>query len=337
MVSVIVPVYKSEKTLERCVKSLTEQDYADIEILLIVDGPPDGSGMLAEKLAATDARIRVINQKNQGVSKARNRGIKEAHGKYIRFVDSDDYVGKHSITPMVEQLEKDGSDMVIAGFQHLYFKDVVEKLPHMEGCLPIDNCLQDMERLYVDGFLNMPWNKLFRREKISGGFPTDRTLGEDLVFNMNYILTCERISVIRENVCAYIQDDRGTTLSTQKRDDKIETAIYLYEQSKDFFIKLSQGKRNDFPFLDTKVITTYLDEVETIGFADVPVMEKKQIIKAYAEAAHDFISQTKEQNIRPDKPDYKIIYFFLKRNRVDMTWLMVRLRTAVVRLVRRGR
>ena len=67
MVSVIVPVYKSEKTLERCVDSLLRQDYEDVEILLIVDGPPDGSGILAEKLAGKDDRIRVINQKNQGV------------------------------------------------------------------------------------------------------------------------------------------------------------------------------------------------------------------------------------------------------------------------------
>ena len=73
MVSVIVPVYKSEQTLERCVNSLLMQDYDDIEILLIVDGPPDGSGILADKLAKTDDRIRVINQTNQGVSESRRQ------------------------------------------------------------------------------------------------------------------------------------------------------------------------------------------------------------------------------------------------------------------------
>lgn len=335
MVSVIVPVYKSEKTLERCVTSLTGQDYEDIEILLIVDGPPDGSGILAQELSRKDKRIRVINQENQGVSRARNRGIQEAKGEYIRFVDSDDYVGVHSISPMVEQMEKDGSDLVIAGYNHLYFGNVVEKLPHFQGCLEVSSCQEEMEKLYVDGFLNMPWNKLFRKERISEGFPTDRTLGEDLLFNLEYILSATRISVIREKVCEYIQDDRGTTLSTKKRDDKIETALYLYEKSRDFFIKLNQEKRTSFPFLERKVITTFLDEVETIGFAAAGSGEKKQVIKSYAQATKDFLRQTEEKTIVPDKLDYKIIYFFLKRNMPGMTLLMVRLRTAVVAFVRR--
>ena len=99
MISVVVPVYKSEKTLEKCVNSLCAQTDRDLEILLVVDGPPDGSGILADELAKKDERIRVINQVNQGVSRARNRGIKEAKGEYIRFVDSDDYVDEERKRP----------------------------------------------------------------------------------------------------------------------------------------------------------------------------------------------------------------------------------------------
>nr|MBQ8252271.1 glycosyltransferase family 2 protein [Lachnospiraceae bacterium] len=339
MVSVIVPVYRSEQTLERCVKSLLAQDYENIEILLIVDGPPDGSGILADELAKTDARIRVINQVNQGVSRARNRGIAEARGRYIRFLDSDDYVGEHSISPLVEQMEKDGSDIVIAGYDHLYFGSRIPKTPHVSGYYPMESG-QSQEvlcRLHEAGFLNMPWNKLFRREKMTVQFPTDRTLGEDLLFNMQYMSEISGFSVIQDSVCMYIQDDRGTTLSTKKRNDKIETALYLYQKSKEFFLRLGVEKGEKLAFLDTKVITTFLDEVEMTGFSDGNSKERRQEILSFAEAARDFVHGDEPRIIRLDKLDYKIIYFFLKRKNISMTMFMVWLRTIVVKLVRKGR
>ena len=337
MVSVIVPVYKSEQTLERCVTSLLEQDYEDIEILLIVDGPPDGSGILAEKLACRDSRIRVINQVNQGVSKARNRGLREAKGEYIRFLDSDDFVEKDSISPLVRRMEEDGSDLVITGYHHLYFGDKIEKLPETEGAYRVKEAAEELARLYCGGFLNMPWNKLFRREKIVHEFPTDRTLGEDLLFNMQYISSIEKVSVIRTCVCEYIQDDRGTTLSTKKRNDKIETALYLHQKSKEFFEQMDEEKRVDLTFLDTKVITTFLDEVEMTGFAEGNRKEKRQIVQSYAQATKEFLATDAVGAVNPDKLDYKIIYFFLKRNMISVTMLMVELRTIVVKLVRKGR
>ena len=339
MVSVIVPVYKSEQTLERCVVSLLNQDYKDIEILLIVDGPPDGSGILADQLAQRDARIRVINQVNQGVSKARNRGIAEAKGEYIRFLDSDDYVPMHSISPMVRQMEKDGTDMVIAGYEHLYFGSSIFKKPSVSGSFFRENESQAGEalcRLYEEGFLNMPWNKLFRREKVRSLFPTDRTLGEDLLFNMEYIAGIESFSVISDSVCTYIQDDRGTTLSTKKRNDKIETALYLYEKSVEFFKRIKIEDAKQLAFLDTKVITTFLDETMMTGFSKGTYTEKRQEVKSFAEATKDFL-RGGERVIELPKADYKIIFFFLRRNAIAITMCMVWLRMIVVKVVRKVR
>ena len=120
MISVIVPVYKSERTLNKCVNSLLAQSNADLEIILVVDGPPDSSGVMADQLAEEDRRVRVIHQTNQGVSKARNRGLQEAKGEYIRFVDSDDYVEPNSNELLLTFLEQNACDMVIGGSQHLY-------------------------------------------------------------------------------------------------------------------------------------------------------------------------------------------------------------------------
>ncbi len=332
MVSIIVPVYKSEQTLERCVESLLGQTYQDIEILLVVDGPPDGSGILAETLAKKDDRIRVINQSNQGVSKARNKGLSEAKGDYIRFVDSDDYVLPGELSRMVECLERDKSDMVIAGFHHLYFGKTITKLPHMEGVLETKNDFSDMQRLYQDGFLNMPWNKLFCRERIVSGFPVDLSLGEDLVFNQNYIAGTSRISVMQICACEYLQDDRGTTLSSKKRDDRIEMALLLHRKSTQFFQGL-YGKQN-LRFLDEKVITTFLDEMELLGFADGSGREKKENLKTYMEACRQFMQKQGCMHLRPALPDYRIILYFVRKNSLTMTMLMIRLRTIVVRLVR---
>ena len=90
LVSVIIPAYNVEKTLERAVKSVMLQTYREIEILIVDDGSPDSSGLIADRLAGEDSRIRVIHQVNGGLSAARNTGIEEAEGIYIAFLDSDD-------------------------------------------------------------------------------------------------------------------------------------------------------------------------------------------------------------------------------------------------------
>ena len=92
LVSVIVPVYKVEKYLDRCIKSIREQTYTELEIILVDDGSPDSCGRMCDEYAAKDDRIKVIHKKNGGLSDARNAGIEASAGKWIVFVDSDDYI-----------------------------------------------------------------------------------------------------------------------------------------------------------------------------------------------------------------------------------------------------
>lgn len=333
MVSVIVPVYKSEKTLKHCVESVLMQDYKDLEVILVVDGPPDGSGILAEQLALTDKRIRVINQSNQGVSKARNKGIKEARGEYICFLDSDDSMPQGSISNMVAAMERDESDLVIAGFHHLYYGQCISKFPAKEGVFMPDKDYDEMKALYIDGFLNMPWNKLLKKSLISQGFPTGISLGEDLMFNQNYILKANKMSVIRCCVCDYVQDERGTTLSTKKRDDKIEMALSLYQESFSFFQKLYPEKKT-FSFLDTKVVTTFLDDIELLGFSKESFLSRRKTIAAYRDALIEFLDRPEPIKLSLILLDYKLIYFFFRRGYLGMTDFLVRLRALVVRSVR---
>ena len=114
-ISVIVPVYKVEKYLADCVQSLMEQTFQDIEIILVDDGSPDRCGVLCDKLAEKDSRIRVIHQSNQGLSCARNSGVKAAIGRYICFVDSDDLVAPDYCQVLLELLEKTDYDFSFCG------------------------------------------------------------------------------------------------------------------------------------------------------------------------------------------------------------------------------
>ena len=97
MISVIVPIYKVEKYLMRCIKSIQNQTYTNLEIILVDDGSPDCCGEICEEFAKQDKRIRVIHKENGGLSDARNYGVERSHGQYITFIDSDDYVANNYI------------------------------------------------------------------------------------------------------------------------------------------------------------------------------------------------------------------------------------------------
>ncbi len=229
MITIIVPVYQSEQTLKRCVDSLRAQSYAEIEILLVIDGSPDHSQQVAEELAREDQRIRVIVQENAGASGARNRGLQEACGDYVIFIDSDDYVEKTLCEKMWLAIAEYNADLAVCGYHHLYFGKDVVKLPGAKQ-FRVREDKESMLELYRRQFFNMPWNKLYRRELIQKWFREDMDLGEDLLFNLEYIKSCESVILVEEPLIYYIQDGRGTTLSTKKRENRMQNAKYLYEQ-----------------------------------------------------------------------------------------------------------
>lgn len=336
MVSIVVPVYKSEQTLTRCVESLCSQTYEDIEIILVVDGPPDGSGILAQKLSKQYDKVKVVFQENQGVSVSRNRGIEEAEGKYIRFVDSDDYVLPNSIECMVRALEKTDADLCIAGFHHLYFGRTITKLPEMEGTFSTNKSKDEVLKLYQTGYLNMPWNKLYKKELITKGFPTDLNLGEDLCFNLNYLEKTSTFTVIPETVCEYIQDDRGTTLSTKRRMDKIPIAFRLYETVRDIFERMYPELENQRGVLESKLVVEFLDDLEGLYFdKSLTKKQKLDLIHTYEKALHTLFEKAGNVTITLPLLDYKIIYIPYKKNLSKLTLLLVDLRGIVVKLLKR--
>ena len=120
IISIVVPVYKVEKLLERCVKSLIDQSLEDIEIILVDDGSPDKSGDICDKLKQQDSRICVIHKSNGGLSSARNAGIQVAKGKYISFVDSDDDVELNMFEIMVNAAEEYSADFIMSDYIRIF-------------------------------------------------------------------------------------------------------------------------------------------------------------------------------------------------------------------------
>lgn len=133
MYSVIIPVYEARDSLDRCVKSWLAQTEGDLELLLVDDGSTDGSRELCEKWAKKDARVRVLHQKNAGVSAARNAGIDAARGEHMFFTDSDDYVAPDYLEKMEQCMKASGAELVLCGFHHLYEGADIQKLPKRPG------------------------------------------------------------------------------------------------------------------------------------------------------------------------------------------------------------
>ncbi len=119
-ISIIVPVYKVEKYLKKCVDSILAQTFSDFELILVDDGSPDNSGRICDDYAKKDARVRVVHKQNGGLSSARNAGIEVAKGKYLGFVDSDDYIAEDMYELLYKAIIKEEADLSICGIYDVY-------------------------------------------------------------------------------------------------------------------------------------------------------------------------------------------------------------------------
>lgn len=197
MISVIVPVWNTKSTLERCVASILEQTYSDFEIILVDDGSPDGAGKICDQLAKQHQKIRVLHQKNAGLSAARNAALKIARGEYITFVDSDDIIGANMLEVLMSLRNEPVricSFMEIApnGKHHPIAGAIPFKGPQSEQenrkTLTVESCLRDM--LLERGFTMSACGKLYHRDLFKTvQFPVGK-LYEDVGTTYRLIMQC---------------------------------------------------------------------------------------------------------------------------------------------------
>ncbi len=194
LVSIIVPVYNSAGFLDKCINSLVSQTYHNLEIILVNDGSVDNSGEICNRWSLCDTRIKVIHQSNMGVAAARNRGITAARGDYLMFLDSDDSLSLDACARVVEYAESHAADCVVFGF----LQESGSVWAPSSECVyeTLDEFKKDFVVWLNSELLSSSVNKLYKRERVVTPFPEGMSFGEDLMFSLNYIKLCDRISFV---------------------------------------------------------------------------------------------------------------------------------------------
>ena len=236
-VSVIVPIYNSEKTINRCVESIINQTYKDIEILLINDGSIDNTLNILNDYANKDKRIVVINKKNEGVSKTKNLGIKKAKSEFIMFVDSDDYIDKEAIKKLVLLQKNDNLDII----KFHYNNYVDDKLYNTELKYPnycvLDNekKIKEFKNKFLSGEIPGYMQLLFIRKSSLGNLLIDDKINflEDLTFYLDLLDKNIKIGILNERLYNYVNNKNGITfsLSTDKVVNRLNNILLYYKHT----------------------------------------------------------------------------------------------------------
>ena len=206
-VSLIVPVYNGEKSIERCAGSILNQDYPELELILVDDGSRDRSWEIIQAIAAADHRVKAIHQENGGVSSARNRALAEASGAYVQFADVDDWLPMDATKMLVREMEAQSAELVVGDFYRVVDGNVSEKGSiEMGGALTLQQYANAMMLSPADLYYGVLWNKLYRRdiiEQYSIRMDENISYSEDLIFNLEYLLHVKSVAILKAPVYYY--------------------------------------------------------------------------------------------------------------------------------------
>lgn len=239
MVSIIVPIYNAEQYLRRCVDSILNQEYTDYELLLVNDGSTDASGDICEEYGDRDPRVIVIQKENTGVSDSRNRALERARGKYLQFLDSDDWITPDATRLFVRAAEEYGCDMVISDF----YRVVGERLSpkgdiEEEGVLTREEFAAHMMENPADFYYGVLWNKLYRRDIVEEHklrMDTDISWCEDFMFNLEYIRHARRFYALHTPIYYYVKTKGSLASQGMNLSKTIKMKLTVFTYYKDFY------------------------------------------------------------------------------------------------------
>lgn len=254
-VSIVIPIYRAEKYIKKCIDSVLAQTYADLEIILVEDGSPDGCGAICDAYAKEDCRIRVIHKENEGVSKARNTGLSQVTGSYVQFVDSDDSLKPDMTEILVKKIQEEQADLVVCGFyeENLNYSKV-SKPGDEPGIYDQKQFLENITKNPYSFHYGVLWNKLFRadllKEQIS--FSSDMDFGEDFIFNLHYLRYAKKIVVIEEPLYSYVRYNTDSLMYIQavgKADVQnyrryLTKRLQIFQKYRDFYMDMGLYQKN---------------------------------------------------------------------------------------------
>ena len=232
LISVIIPVYKTEKYLDKCIESVINQTYSNLEIILVDDGSPDKCPKICDKWAKVDKRIKVIHKENGGLSDARNAGLKIANGDYVAFVDSDDYIDSDMYEFLLHQIVTSNSDIAICNLEYVNINGKVTKRTTIDG----DDCLSSKKvllKLYEKDnvYYVVVWNKLYKRKCWEGvSFPKGK-IHEDNFVMYKVFYNCDNIICSNKRKYNYVQrnDSIMSSAISPKRYNEVQALCEAYK------------------------------------------------------------------------------------------------------------
>lgn len=267
-VSVIVPVYNVEKYISECVDSIVGQSYKHLEIILVDDGSPDSCPEICDEFASKDSRIKVIHKKNAGLGFARNSGLEIAKGKYVMFVDSDDYLVETAVQTLVNYASQNRAQFVKAAFKKINDSGIViyeksqefksfdkngieyELRPRMLGSSPSKS----------DSIEMSVWATLYDRELIEHNklrFDSEREIvSEDLPFNLSYLSYCERALMLDDKLYCYRYNP--DSLTEKYVPNKFNRIVDMFNEIEERFPDITRRESDRFSRLFFVFLRQYI-------------------------------------------------------------------------------
>lgn len=323
-ISVIIPVYNVEDYLSECLESISNQTFSDIEIICVDDGSTDSSPDILKSYKNKDSRFKIVTQKNQGLGKARNTGLKHAKGKYIYFIDSDDYLELNALEKLYKNACDNQSDIVLFKFQSV---DDDKNIHKRKTEFRIDeefdlNDFSNFTFTYKDvkrHVLNSAFSaclKLYKKDLIEKyPFPVNTTF-EDILPHAQVMLNASKISFVNEHLYYYRSNPNSILNSTSNEMDMFN----IVDMVEDYLIKVNKYKEFEDEFIFFKIaqilkyIITSRNEDYFIKakdeFSKIKIKNKKSL-KKYALKGYKRVLKS------PSYIDYIINYYELKLNKLS--------------------
>lgn len=310
MITVIVPVYKVEKYLNRCVDSILTQTYQDFEILLVDDGSPDNCGKICDEYAEKDSRIFVIHQKNGGLSAARNTGLnwfyEQNRSYYITFVDSDDWLHPDYLNILINSITENDVKISVCNY-----KRVIDEIPH-ENYDNIEYELTSPEDFLVNHFwqYNYAWGKLYHKSVFNDvRYPVGKNF-EDTFTTYKVLHKCEKIAYTELQLYYYLLNEQGITRSPWKPSELVVFDA-MHEQLK-FYKEKGLQKAYDKEF--ELFVHHHAYQIVRIKENKNDLKKNKAILKEIKKTLRNFLKENKDKfNVHNMTYSYEAAYPFIMK------------------------
>lgn len=289
LISIIVPIYKVEKYLEKCIGTIMDQTYKNIEIILVDDGSPDNSPQICDEYAKKDSRIIVIHQKNGGLSNARNSALNIAKGEYIGFVDGDDYIANDMYETLYNAIKENNAQMAICRAFNVnengeLMQDEIQ--PDIKEDIKVFTKYEAMKEMLFDkNIRGYVWSKLFKRDCFENlRFPEGRNY-EDIAISIKCFEKTDRIVYVNKQIYYYVQRENSIdhVKSEKNLRDAIEVSYERYKYVKENYPELR--KYNIYAFIH-RILCAYKD-LKKMNYMDVYYC--KEYVNMIQELKEDYL------------------------------------------------